>query len=605
MSQPILARSEVPAELTWNTASVYASDADWEEAFAQLAGALPELASFQGRLGTGPGALADWFSTSERLLNTAHRVYFYASMLHNTDTGDQRAAAMYDRGIGLLMQAYTACAFAEPEILAIGQPSLREWMAAEPRLAIYAHRFDEIERNRPHVRSAEVEELLGAVRTPFESTEAIHGVLCDADLRFMPAHAADGAALDVAQGNITALLASADRETRRSAWESYADAHLSMKNTIASCLATGVKQHVFLARARRYGSSLEAALAPSNVPAEVFHNLIATFRQNLPIWQRYWRVRRRALGYDTLHVYDIKAPLAQAMPKVPLAQALEWICAGMRPLGDEYVSTVRRGVEAERWVDLYPNRGKRMGAYSHGVPGTQPFILMSYNDDIFSMSTLAHELGHSMHSYLAWQTQPLAYADYTIFAAEVASNFNQALVRAHLLESNPDPDFQIAVIEEAMSNFHRYFFIMPTLARFELEIHERAERGEALTAESMIALMADLFAEGYGDEVQQDRERIGITWGQFSTHLYSNFYVYQYATGIAAAHALAADVLKGAPGTVESYLAFLKAGGSLDPLDALKLAGVDMTTSAPVETAFGILSGLVDRLERLVDARRA
>jgi len=261
---------------------------------------------------------------------------------------------------------------------------------------------------------------------------------------------------------------------------------------------------------------------------------------------------------------------------------------------------MRRGLTEQRWVDVYPNQGKRMGAYSHGVHGTHPYILMSYNDDIFSMSTLAHELGHSMHSYLTWQSQPLVYADYSLFVAEVASNFNQAMVRAHLLDTNHDRDFQIAVIEEAMANFYRYFFIMPTLARFELEIHQRIERGEALTADSMIALMADLFQEGYGDEVQVDRARVGSTWCQFSTHLYSNFYVYQYATGIAAANALAADILAGKPGAAENYLAFLKAGGSLYPLDALKLAGVDMATPAPVERAFGVLASYVDRLETLL-----
>ncbi|KPV50686.1 oligoendopeptidase F, partial [Kouleothrix aurantiaca] len=339
------------------------------------------------------------------------------------------------------------------------------------------------------------------------------------------------------------------------------------------------------------------------IPLEVFHNLIDTFRRHLPTWHRYWQVRRRALGYDKLHVYDIKAPLTGKMPNVSFTQAVDWIGAGMLPLGEEYVSTLRDGATEQRWVDVYPNQGKRMGAYSHGVPGTHPFILMSFTDDIFSMSTLAHELGHSMHSYYSWQNQPLTYADYSIFVAEVASNFNQALVRAHLLETNQDRDFQIAVIEEAMANFHRYFFIMPTLARFELELHERAERGDALTADSMIALMADLFAEGYGDEVEFDRDRVGITWAQFSTHLYSNFYVYQYATGISAAHALAGDILAGKPGTVDNYLAFLKTGGALYPLDALKLAGVDMTTPAAVETTFATLASYVDRLEQLLEQK--
>lgn len=599
MSTAVLPRDQMAPEYTWDTASVFPNDQAWEAEITRIIDALPGIERFQGHLGDSPATLLAWFETSERLLNAAHRVYFYASMFHNTNTADQQAAAKDDRASGLIARVYTAVSFAEPELLALGIERLRAWVRNEPSLANYAHYVDQLARRQAHIRSAEVEELLGLVQEPFGAAESIHGILCDADLRFAPAHTASNT-LEVAQGNISALLASPDRETRRTAWQSYADAHLALKNTMATCLASGVKQHVFVARARRYDSALEAALSSNFIPLEVFHNLIDTYRRNLPIWHRYWRVRRRALGYDTLHVYDIKAPLSGKMPQVPLQQAIDWIGAGMLPLGDEYVSVLRDGVTEQRWVDVYPNQGKRMGAYSHGVPGTHPFILMSYNDDIFSMSTLAHELGHSMHSYYTWQNQPLTYADYTIFVAEVASNFNQALVRAHLLETNHDRDFQVAVIEEAMSNFHRYFFIMPTLARFELELHERAERGEALTADSMIALMADLFAEGYGDGVEVDRERVGITWAQFSTHLYSNFYVYQYATGIAAAHALAAGVLKQQPGAVEHYLAFLKAGNSLYPLDALKLAGVDMTTPAAVESAFATLAGYVDRLEQLL-----
>jgi oligoendopeptidase F len=335
----------------------------------------------------------------------------------------------------------------------------------------------------------------------------------------------------------------------------------------------------------------------------VFDNLIETYRQNLPTWHRYWRIRRQALGYDKLHIYDIKAPLTSQPPHVPFERAVEWITAGMRPLGAEYVEVLRRGALQQRWVDICPNQGKRLGAFSSGAQGTYPFILMSYTDDIFSMSTLAHELGHSLHSYYSWQSQPPIYADYSLFVAEVASNFNQAMVRAHLLGSDTDPDFQIAVIEEAMANFHRYFFVMPTLARFELEIHQRVERGEALTAGDLIALMADLFREGYGDEVEMDVERVGITWGQFATHLYSNFYVYQYATGISGAHALAEGVLTGRPSAAENYLAFLKVGGSLDPLDALRQAGVDLSTPAPVEQTFTVLARLVDQLEQAL-ARR-
>jgi len=293
--------------------------------------------------------------------------------------------------------------------------------------------------------------------------------------------------------------------------------------------------------------------------------------------------------------------------QVPYEQAVDWIAEGVKPFGEEYVQVLRKGALEERWVDVYPNKGKRMGAFSTGVPGTFPFIFMSYNDDIYSMSTLAHELGHSMHSYYTRKTQPFVYSSYGLFQAEVASNMNQALTRRHLLATNKDPEFQIAVIEEAMANFYRYFFIMPTLARFELEIHERVERGAALTADSLNDLMADLITEVYGSEVEMgegDRDRVGSTWAQFHTHLYSNFYVFQYATGIAGANHLAEKVAAGDAGAVRNYLAFLKSGGSMYPLEGLKLAGVDMSSPEPVASAFAALAGMVDRLEELVRTRK-
>ncbi|NLD73053.1 MAG: oligoendopeptidase F family protein, partial [Chloroflexi bacterium] len=432
------------------------------------------------------------------------------------------------------------------------------------------------------------------------SATSAHGILADADLTFEPARGADGEPREVAQGTLDALLMDDDREVRRTAWESYADAHLATRNTMATIMATGVKQRVFTARARRYETALEASLDANNIPVAVYHNVVDTFRANLHVWHKYWRIRRRALGYDTLHVYDIKAPLSKTKPRVSLDEAIEHVTTGLRSLGQEYVETVRRGVVEERWVDLLPNRGKRAGAFSTGMPGTNPFILMSYTNDLESVSTLAHELGHSMHSYHTWRTQPLVYADYSIFAAEVPSNLSQALVRRHLLETHDDPAFQVAVIEEAMSNFHRYFFLMPTLARFELEIHSRVERGEALTAQSMMELMTSLFREGYGDGVEVDDERVGITWAEFPTHLYLNYYVFQYTTGISGAHALAEPILAGEEGALQRYLEFLSTGSSVYPLDALQRAGVDMTTPAPIEAAFRYLEGLVDRLDGLV-----
>jgi oligoendopeptidase F len=602
-TQTVPTRGEIALAHTWNAESVFPNSNDWEAEFARVTAQIADLARFHGHLGDGPDTLASWLELSDQLHRRLGQLYVYASMSHEVDTANQEASARYDRTIGLAARAQAAGAFAEPELLAIGQATLLEWAGTEPRLAIYAQYFDQIERRRAHIRTAEVEELLGMLRDPFATATNIHGVMVDADLRFQPARDIAGAEYALAQGTITALLNHPDREVRRTAWESYADAHLAAKNAMASCLATGVKQQVFMARARRYPSALEASLAESHIPVAVFHNLIETFRRNLPTWHRYWRIRQRALGYDTLRVYDTRAPLATNPPRVPFEQAIEWISTGMQPLGAEYVEIMRKGALEQRWVDIYPNRSKRMGAFSSGVQGTHPFILMSYNDDIFSMSTLAHELGHSLHSYYAWQAQPQIYSDYSLFAAEVASNFNQALVRAHLLNSNSDPDFQIAVIEEAMANFHRYFFIMPTLARFELEIHQRVERGEALNADGLITLMADLFREGYGDAVTMDDQRVGITWGQFSTHLYSNFYVYQYATGLSGAHALAAGVLAGRPHAAENYLAFLKAGSSGYPLDTLRIAGVDLEQPEPVEQTFAVLAQLIDRLEQALAQR--
>lgn len=600
MNQRVPERSEIPIEYTWDAASVFASDDDWAAAMNTVAGRLEEVAGYRGRLAEGPAILADYLELAEELLRIALRVGVYARMFYAVNTTDTAAQIRVDRATALNARLGAALAFGEPEMLAIGAERLAEWTRTEPRLAHYAHHFERLARRSAHVRSAEVEELLGQLSEPFTSARATHGILTNADLHFAPARDSQGQPFEIAQGSINALLTHRDREVRRSAWESYADAHLALKHTQANCLATGVKQNVFLARARHYRSALEAALTPNDIPLEVFHHLIATFRQRLPLWHRYWRLRRRALGLDELRVYDIKAPLTSAPLHVPYARAIEWICEGMGPLGAEYVAVMRRGLTEQRWVDVYPNRGKRAGAFSMGAPGTHPFIMMSYNDDIFGLSTLAHELGHSMHSYYTWATQPLVYSNYGLFLAEVASNFNQALVRAHLLKRLQEREARISVLEEALSNFHRYFFVMPTLARFELEIHERVERGETLTADGLINLMADLFAEGYGDEVAMDRERVGATWMQFSTHLYANFYVYQYATGISGAHALAERVLAGDAGTAERYLDFLKAGSSRYPLDILRHAGVDLASPEPVQRAFTVLEGYIAELERLV-----
>ena len=560
-------RNEIPNQYKWDLESIFSNVDDWEAAIKQVDELCEEATQFKGLLDQSAGTLVDFLELREVLAALMGKVFVWGYLPSNADTTDIDAVGRRDRAMGVGGRISAAIAFAEPEIIAIPAEELQKWVEEESRLSPYQHYFDRLQKMAPYIRSAEVEQVLGTFSDVFSTMTATHGVLANADLQFKPAIGSDGSEHPVAQGTIRAVLAHEDREVRKSGYLSYADAHLAYKNTMANALAAGIKRNVATARIRGYDSGLDMALTGTFIPHEVFHNLIDTFKANLPTWHRYWAIRRQALGVDELFEYDIKAGLSKNPPKVTYEEAVQMIAEGMLPLGSEYVTTMRNGCLENRWVDVFPNQGKRMGAFSSGQKGTKPFIMMSFTEDLFGMSTLAHELGHSMHSYLTWENNEVSsYARYGMFVAETASNFNQAMVRADLLNKHEDPEFQIAIIEEAMANFHRYFFIMPTLARLELAMHERVENGQPLTADVLIDLTADLFKEGYGDAVVFDRERIGITWAQFHTHLYSRFYVYQYATGIAGAHALADRILSGEAGASEDFLNFLKAGGSVYPM---------------------------------------
>ncbi|MBT4141417.1 MAG: oligoendopeptidase F family protein, partial [Candidatus Latescibacteria bacterium] len=469
--------------------------------------------------------------------------------------------------------------------------------------AIYKHHFEDLLRQKTHLRSAEVEEVLGLLSEPFSGISQTASELTNTDLKFDDATNSTGEPCPVGQTTVPPTgIQSSDREQRRTAWESFSDGYLSVQNTLASNYLTSVKQQVFNIRVRKYNSVLESRLFPSNTPVDVFHNLINTFKTNLPTWHRYWEIKRRVLGVDQLHPYDIWAPIVKTDPEVSYEQAIDWICEGMAPLGDEYVQVLRKGCLEDRWVDYAPNEGKRQGAAALGAANGHSFAFTAYNDTLLAMSVLAHELGHVMHAYLANQTQPDIYKGFpSSTVAETASNFNQALVRAYLVKQKADdPIFQMALIDEAMFNFHRYFFIMPTLARFEWEVCLRAEQGKPLTTDVLNGLTKDLFAEGYGNTLIDDPERTQVTWAQFA-HLYAPFYTFQYAIGISAAHALAEGVLSGNDEPRESYLNFLKAGSSHPTMDLFKLGGVDVATPEPVEKTFAVLSDMVDRLEILAE----
>ncbi len=596
-------RSELAYEDTWDVESVFPTSDDWEAAFNAVGARLAELEQYRGRFGDSGASMLAGLKLRDELLLEAYRVGMFAGLRVAEDATNAASLSMNDRASGLFANALAATSFYEPEILALDPAVLAQLRTSEAGLGEYDHYFDTLERRRAHVRSSEVEEVLAMASDPTNQFETIHTALSDADLKLGRVNDEQGNDVELGQGNYDRYLHSADRSVRQAAWETSSDAFLALKNTLAATYAGAVKRDVLYARTHRYDSTLEAALAPNAIPLEVFHNLIETVRKNFPTWQRYFKARAKLLGIDKAHGWDITEGPLRAAGRPPQRvitydEGVEIIAASLAPLGDEYVGFVQQGIE-QRWVDRMPNAGKSGGAFSSGVPGTHPFILMSWQDDLNSVSTLTHELGHSLHSFYSWRTQPTIYTDYSMFVAEVASNLNQALMGAYLLETETDPNFLVTVIEERMGNNLRYLFTMPMLARFELECHELVERGEALTADGMIDTMADLYSEAYGDAVEIDRERMGITWARFP-HLYANYYVFQYATGISAAAQLAQQIREQGPEAATRYIDFLKTGSAEYPVDALRKAGIDMRTPEPIQAAFDILSGYVDRLEQLV-----
>ena len=594
------ARSDVPAESTWDHESVFPSFDAWREEYQAVVSLIGDFDAFKGSLSDSP-AQPGGMVRIQRVgrapgLDALHVPGDVASLRRQSrrDQGHGRASA---RAGG---QYISAASFENPELLAMDEATLLHWIEEYDDLNTYRQSIDDLLRTKKHVLSTEVEAVLGLLSDPLGRIEGIRGALTDMDMTFAAAVDSAGAELPLVQSTRDKLLADGDREVRKTAWNNYADSFLKFNNTLATTYLASVKRNVVMARLRGYDSVLHAKLTPNNIPVEVFHNLIDTYKTHIPTWHRYWDVRRRALGYETIHPYDLWAPMTSDDPELSFADAVDMIAMGMAPLGEDYVETLRRGCLEQRWVDYAINDGKSEGAFSYGTYDSHPFIMMSFDGNLSSMGTLAHELGHSLHSHYSRAHQPFVYSHYSMFVAEVASNFNQAMVRAQLFANNSDRNFQLALIQEAMDNIHRYFFIMPTLARFEFEVHTRMENDEPLTPDSLNEIMSGFFAEGYGETMTDDPRRTGSTWAQFG-HLYEPFYTFQYATGISAAHALANAILSGADADgVGRYLAFLRAGNADYPINMLRAAGVDMSTPQAVEETFKVLESLVDRLEGLI-----
>jgi oligoendopeptidase F len=590
-------RADVPVEQTWDLESVFPSPDAFEQEYQRLSAWLDDYAQYQGRLGESPATLLAALNLHNDFSEAADRLIVYGMLRRAEDAVSSMNNEIADRVSAFAARAGAASAFLRPEILAVGEETISQFLDTEPGLAVYRAWLDDLFRLAHHTRSPEVEALLAEVEDVAGGFYTVFTALDNADLDLGQIQDQHGLPIQLEQGNLLEYIGHGSRAVREAAWTSSRDAYLEMEHTYAASLVGGMKRDILFARARRFDSALEASLAPNNVPVEVFHNLLATVQHNLPTWRRYFQVRQRILGVDQHQEWDVFAPLTTDHPKISWDEAVRISTESLSPLGEEYVAATRRGIE-ERWVDRCGNLGKGGGAFSSGTKGTHPFISMVYQDNFESVSTLAHELGHSLHSYLTWQSQPALLANYGMIAAETASNMHQALMGAYLRQQAADPAFEIAMLEERMSNFHRYFLTMPLLARFELECHTRLERGDALSAETMNGIMADLYEEAYDGVMPVDRERHGITWATFP-HLYMNYYVFQYAIGIAAAAQLSQQVLSEGEPATQRYLRFLRSGSSGYEIDLLREAGVDMRDPAPVQAAFDQLAGYVERLDEL------
>jgi len=595
-------RSDFPPESKWKPEDVYPNWKDWEADYDVALAELPKLGAFKGKLKDGPEVVANYLEEVQKQLPRGLKLAYFAHFAMSVDGANQEAKAYYGQGMGLLGQVAAITAFSGPEMLEIGE-KLMDWSEEEPRLAIYRHYFDDLLRQKEHQRSTEVEEVLGMLMDPIRQIRRTAAELAESDMKFEPAVDSEGKTFPVTQGLLSTNASNPDRQVRRTAWESFSDAYAAHINTFASNYLAYVKTQVFNMRVRGYSSVLESQLKPYNVPLEVFHNLLDTFRENLPTWHKYWDVKRRALGYEKIYPYDIWAPLGANPPQLTYSEAVEMIAEGNAPLGEEYTTVLRRGCLEEHWVDWAPNDTKRQGAFSSGgYENLPPLIMMTFKDDVSGLSTLSHELGHSMHTYFTKKHQPGIYnmSDTSMTLAETASNTNQAMTRAYLREKRAkDDEFQLALLEEAMANYHRYLFLMLNLATFELEVYTRAEQGKLLSAGILQDIMKEIFAAGYGETMTDDPDRTGTTWAQFNNHLYIPYYTFQYAVGISAADMLTSKIRAGEPGAAENYLKFISTGTSMYTMDQFRLAGVDMTSPEPVKAAFGVLASMVDQLASL------
>ena len=592
------ARSDLALEFTWDLDSIFASAQAWEADFKALESRLPELAGFQGKLGSSAEQLAAGLKLRDELGVTLGKLYSYAHMKRDEDSTVAACQALHDRVVGLYARFSSAAAFFTPEIVALDPATVEKWLAGTPELAVYRFLLESTLRQKPHVRSSEVEGLLAQSMEIGHGASTIYDMLQDADMKFPAIRDEEGSEVELTHGRYIPFQQSADRRVRKESFEALYATYAAYRNTIAASYATSVKGDVFYARAHGYDSAQQAAMDGENIPLDVYANLVSTVESRLDLMQSYLRLRKRVMGLDELHMYDVYAHLVPSAKKViPYQQAKDDVLAAVGALGSDYRDAVRTGLSS-RWVDVYETPGKASGAYSSGSYGTQPFILMNYQDNLDGVYTLAHELGHSMHSFYTRSSQPPVYADYSLFVAEVASITNEALLTAHLLGQDMDVDTRKALINNELEKYRGTLFRQTMFAHFEAETHRMAEAGEALTSEALNSLYFDLVGKYFAPECIVD-EQIAFEWSRIP-HFYRAFYVYQYSTGISAATALARGIREQGQPAIDRYRRFLAAGGSDYPINLLREAGVDMTSPEPVRAALDHFEGLLEQFEALL-----
>lgn len=592
-------RSEIKVEDTWKLEDIFASDDAWEKEFEEVKALIPQMEKFKGKLGESAQTLYDALQEQDELTMRVSKLYTYAHMRYDQDTTNSFYQGLNDRIKTLYTQIASALSYVTPEILSIEESKIKQYMTEHKELKLYAHALDEITRERPHILSESEEALLAQASEVLGSSSNTFGMLNNADLEFPSIKDENGEEVEITHGRYIRFLESSDRRVRKEAFKAVYETYGKFKNTFASTLSGTVKKDNFSARVRHYNSARHSALSTNNIPEEVYDNLVKTVNDNLHLLHRYIDLRKKVLGIEELHMYDLYTPLVKDVKmEVTYEEAKDYILKGLKPLGEDYLNVLKEGFE-NRWVDVHENKGKRSGAYSSGTYGTNPYILMNWQDNVNNLFTLAHEFGHSVHSYYTRKTQPYPYGDYSIFVAEVASTCNEALLNDYLLKTIDDEKQRLYLLNHYLEGFRGTVFRQTMFAEFEHDVHVRAQNGEPLTPELLTKLYYDLNKKYFGDNLVIDEE-IGLEWARIP-HFYYNYYVYQYATGFSAAAALSKQILEEGDAAVERYVGFLKSGSSDYPIEVLKKAGVDMTTSRPIEEALAVFEEKLTEMERLLN----